>query len=113
VGLLFFNSYPFLLLFDDSLPFGFLFQDVSHSSGVVEPQLSLHGSLANALDGVLGLSDAQLGLWQVLRYLNELDAVEDARIWRLVRHLKLGFILVELVTILWVYLTHGLQEHYP
>ena len=112
--------YSLLLGFDPGFCLGLLSQNVSHTSRVVEFEhaagLGFH-SISRFEGGAdtrwCSSARAHESLWSHLVKFNELDAIQDARVGRLVCHFKLDLILLEGSTGLFVHLCQGLQEHQP
>ena len=112
--------YSLLLGFDPGFCLGLLSQYVSHTSRVVEFKHAA-GLGFYSISRIEGGADARWcssaraheSLWSHLVKFNELNAIQDARVGRLVCHFKLDLIFLEDSTGLFVYLCQGLQEHQP
>ena len=112
--------YSLLLGFDPGFSLGLLSQNVSHASSVVEFENaaclgfhSISGVKRGAYTSRSGSAGSHESLWTDLVKFNELDAIQDARVGRLVYHFKLDLVFLELSTGFAVDLRQGLQEHQP
>ena len=112
--------YCLLLGFDPGFSLCLLSQNVSHASSVVEFE-NAAGLGFQSISGIEGGADASRSgssrghenFWADLVEFNELDAIQNARVGRLVSHFKLDLILLEHSTGFAVDLRQGLQEHQP